>query len=148
MQVEPAVLSATRTLCDVRYISNVGICLRVRYAMSGTEVPYGGIYLRAWYAMSGTEVAYDAMRCLVSLSLSAEAGAPRLVSPYALAMRCPAVKTSEDEVLYAPSCAYPVEVSQAYGAYAPPYAHPDRAWRLPFGVCRSMNATRPTIRQH
>eukprot|EP00961_Rhodomonas_salina_P023620 317309-Rhodomonas_salina.4 len=34
------------------------ICLRARYAMSGTAIPYGTISLRARYALSGTAIAY------------------------------------------------------------------------------------------
>eukprot|EP00961_Rhodomonas_salina_P138892 1868859-Rhodomonas_salina.3 len=37
--------------------SQVPICLRAPYAMSGTEIAYAAICLRARYAMSGTDIA-------------------------------------------------------------------------------------------
>eukprot|EP00961_Rhodomonas_salina_P154898 2086405-Rhodomonas_salina.6 len=38
------------------------ICLRARYAMSGTDLAYTTICLRARYAMSGTDLPYGATR--------------------------------------------------------------------------------------
>eukprot|EP00961_Rhodomonas_salina_P088224 1186764-Rhodomonas_salina.1 len=47
-----------------------GMRLRVRYAMSGTDLAYAAIRLRACYAMSSTGIAYSATSLRASYAMS------------------------------------------------------------------------------
>eukprot|EP00961_Rhodomonas_salina_P086560 1163875-Rhodomonas_salina.1 len=68
----------TRVLCAVRYWYSVwrAICVRVCYAMSGTDIAYGATCVRVCYAMSAT--------CLrACYAMSGTEMALHLLSPYA-----------------------------------------------------------------
>eukprot|EP00961_Rhodomonas_salina_P097347 1309470-Rhodomonas_salina.2 len=46
---------------DVPRVVSPPIVLRIRYAMSGTDIAHASMVLRSSYAMSGTDVVYAAI---------------------------------------------------------------------------------------
>eukprot|EP00961_Rhodomonas_salina_P018312 246122-Rhodomonas_salina.2 len=54
--------TSTISFDEDRSVGSNPICLRIRYAMSGTDLAYAAIIFRRRYAMSGTDVGYAATR--------------------------------------------------------------------------------------
>eukprot|EP00961_Rhodomonas_salina_P100833 1356810-Rhodomonas_salina.1 len=63
LPAEPAPYTAGPGHCWVGPVQ-VAICLRFCYAMSGTDIAYGGMRLRTCYAMSSTDLAYGVTSAL------------------------------------------------------------------------------------
>eukprot|EP00961_Rhodomonas_salina_P172601 2327690-Rhodomonas_salina.1 len=78
LAVNPAICLRERYAISGTDIAYVAISPRAPYGMPGTDIAYGAISLRASYAMPGTDIAYGAMpsRCTP-------------LSPYAPRRRCP-----------------------------------------------------------
>eukprot|EP00961_Rhodomonas_salina_P303293 3941181-Rhodomonas_salina.2 len=83
-----AAMRLAMLLCKNRYCHRLCCCLRVRYAVSGTDITYGvsATRCRVLYVLSGTDTAYGATR---QRTLTTRLGPVSPLSSYACPMRCP-----------------------------------------------------------